>query len=774
MKRHINAGKRCPLKNISLGKAILFALAIFLAVAVSGCGGDGTGAGAGDGAGAGAGDGTGAGLTEASGSEALYYMEEDIPIPGGLSPFFASFLGREVFLLDGQSIAVMDQEGRLLRETALPEGEYFQAMDIQADRSYWCVSQSFGEGQETPDKINFVNVSRDGAELSRVSADGGQFGKNEVQLYPARLVAGDGHFYLMSYQALYVVDGSGMVIKEARAAGGNLRDPAIFRSLVRLDDGRVAAFSIVYGSETAYLAQLIGAGGEETEEILINSPGMDNIFAAGKEAGILFCTDGGFYDYDLASGGQELVFDNLRHGVSVESLAGVTVLSDGSIALSEKGAAGGISRLSRFVPYVPQVLEGGAGAAGSHSVDYSAKAGKEAVTLAIFVPNSTWLHQAVAGFNRGNEHYNVEIKDYSMNNIIGRDEAITRFNIDLATGDVPDITMLPWYISSDTYISMGALAGLDSFIENDPGFNKGDYLPGLFDSLSLDGKLYELFPLFDLDIITAKKADVGMETGWTLDEFAAFIDARPGAKHILDYYTKRDFIIKMVRGQFVDPLTGETRFDRGEFKKILAVAERFPDTLPQGSLSDFLGGARAGDPLMIADQLDGFQRSKTYEAFYFGEETTIKGWPSPHGNGLKFRTMEFLGITAQAKNPGGAWEFIKYAMDNVKGDLNSKFPVSLASLDEMAKKVQESLNDNRTTITIGDQTLNAGETGFSEADIKKVMDAIKATRMVVRMNRTIDNIIQEEVDSYLGGQKSADTVADIIENRVGIYLAELN
>ena len=32
----------------------------------------------------------------------------------------------------------------------------------------------------------------------------------------------------------------------------------------------------------------------------------------------------------------------------------------------------------------------------------------------------------------------------------------------------------------------------------------------------------------------------------------------------------------------------------------------------------------------------------------------------------------------------------------------------------------------------------------------------------------------EEIDSYLSGQKSADTVADIIENRIRIYLAEMD
>jgi hypothetical protein len=40
-------------------------------------------------------------------------------------------------------------------------------------------------------------------------------------------------------------------------------------------------------------------------------------------------------------------------------------------------------------------------------------------------------------------------------------------------------------------------------------------------------------------------------------------------------------------------------------------------------------------------------------------------------------------------------------------------------------------------------------------------------------DQQIDLIIKEEASAYFSGNKSVETVADIIENRVGIYVKEI-
>jgi len=72
--------------------------------------------------------------------------------------------------------------------------------------------------------------------------------------------------------------------------------------------------------------------------------------------------------------------------------------------------------------------------------------------------------------------------------------------------------------------------------------------------------------------------------------------------------------------------------------------------------------------------------------------------------------------------------------------------------------------DTNTSVFIGNNTpeLNA-----------KIMEVLNATTVVIPSDRVVRDIIEEEVAFYLAGQKTPDQVADIIENRVGIYLKEL-
>jgi hypothetical protein len=110
-----------------------------------------------------------------------------------------------------------------------------------------------------------------------------------------------------------------------------------------------------------------------------------------------------------------------------------------------------------------------------------------------------------------------------------------------------------------------------------------------------DGKLYEIFPMYMIRTHAAKTADVGDKSSWTLEEFADFVYSRPDADYIIDDSTKAQFILTMVEDLFIDSRTGECRFERDEFVKILEIAERFPAT----SSEDMIGILRLARPAAI-------------------------------------------------------------------------------------------------------------------------------------------------------------------------------
>lgn len=59
-----------------------------------------------------------------------------------------------------------------------------------------------------------------------------------------------------------------------------------------------------------------------------------------------------------------------------------------------------------------------------------------------------------------------------------------------------------------------------------------------------------------------------------------------------------------------------------------------------------------------------------------------------------------------------------------------------------------------------------------EADATRAMELIKSITTVQRRDIYISNIVQEEAGAYFSGQKSAEDVADTIQNRVQNYLDE--
>ncbi|MCL2052495.1 MAG: extracellular solute-binding protein, partial [Lachnospiraceae bacterium] len=564
--------------------------------------------------------------------------------------------------------------------------------------------------------------------------------------------------------AVYVISKSGELVMEMKAEGENSRGgEGLFLSLFKLKNGKIAAASYSFSSrssEQVYLTQIPNLENNEIEEITIPLMGTDSngFFTTGGQADLLLCTNAGFYDYDLESGQQSIIFNALKYGITANSLHEVTILSDESIAIADW--LSGKMRLARYVPYEP-----------SEEDEPYEEIEKQALVLST-IEVDQWLSEYVADFNRINRYHHLEVRDYSDGGRIDEDDALTRFHLDLISGNFPDIIKVSRFMPSNSYISKGIYADLNLFIENDSSFNKADYLPGLFEAMEADGKLYEIFPIFMLRVIYGKTADVGTEIGWTLDEFAAVLDANPDARYIIDTKTKGSFISDLVLESFVNPHTGKINFDRDEFVKILSVAERFPDTIPpEVDLAFIDEGVKVGDPLLWQTSVMQFFDMMFMENLSFQDKVTLKGSPSPYGNGLSFFPYSYFGITEQAKNPEGAWEFLKFTLDYFDYSIPIFLPVKLSLLDEQIEKDEKHFNDPDSFKYNPPGSKRPGST-FSEIGADKIMEAIKATSKVRRTNNIISNIISEEVDSYLGGQKSADSVADIIENRIGIYLAE--
>lgn len=140
-----------------------------------------------------------------------------------------------------------------------------------------------------------------------------------------------------------------------------------------------------------------------------------------------------------------------------------------------------------------------------------------------------------------------------------------------------------------------------------------------------------------------------------------------------------------------------------------------------------------------------------------------------------------LAVSATSDKTDGAWQFIKYILSDEYQENsiwnfsvnNSVFQKKLAEameppyyIDENGEKVEYENSwylDDGTEVTLEP---------MSEAEVQKIMNVINNAGGSYQYDETINTIITEETASFFNGQKTAQQVADLIQNRVQTYIME--
>ena len=61
---------------------------------------------------------------------------------------------------------------------------------------------------------------------------------------------------------------------------------------------------------------------------------------------------------------------------------------------------------------------------------------------------------------------------------------------------------------------------------------------------------------------------------------------------------------------------------------------------------------------------------------------------------------------------------------------------------------------------------------LSQDEVQKIYDYVLSIKTLNPRNEVVEKIINEEAAAFFGGQKTAEEVAELIQNRVTTYLNE--
>ena len=404
------------------------------------------------------------------------------------------------------------------------------------------------------------------------------------------------------------------------------------------------------------------------------------------------------------------------------------------------------------------------------------------------------VRDAVIAYNRKSNDYRITLVDYSQYNTTDDYTLGTQqMDRDVVSGSCPDIIFLSTG-HEDRYIAKGALADLSALMEKDDSISQDDLVAGALKAYTVDGKVYGLPVNFNIETMVASAKLVGDRTSWTMEEMAQVISGLDEGTQVMSYTGQTSFLSQMVSenlDQFVDYAKGTCSFDSDSFKQLLAAAAKCPtdDELNQGddvvaySTDDEYSQMQSGDLLMTSQYMtDGNWSLKQYYNLFNQEHGFVNiGYPVTEngGNGAIIHVSGGLAISAKTQYTDAAWDFLKSLLSDDVQEGNWSLPVTRTALDKALSEAMEKsyYTDENGEKVYYDDTTYLGDTEYTLAPLtQEQVDDFKTLIDGATPGGTYDTdiqeIIQDEAGAYFAGDKTADDVAKLIQNRVSIYLGE--
>lgn len=577
----------------------------------------------------------------------------------------------------------------------------------------------------------------------------------------------EGNIYIGYDQKIYVLNKEGKELFQIELESW-------LHSMFATKDGTVMVS--YYGQEglEAHSIDLAKKGVGEADKNLMIAPYGNYVFSKGTDADILYSAENTLYSYSFGDEAPEQILNWIDCDINSDDLRSFAVLPDGRILA-----------VTSYWENETNTIE---------LIYLTKKKGSEVAEKKILTYGTMYLaydiRKQIIDFNKTNQEYRIEVKQYvtDLGSADSYGAGQTQMNADLVSGNGPDIFDL-----SGTSISqmgeMGILEDLYIYLDNDPDLKREDYLPNVLKAFESDGKLCAIASRFYIDTILAKASDVGERRSITLDELMRIVDEMPEGTDLYQYSTKDvilSYNIMMNMDEYIDWATGECKFNTGEFEKALEFSNKFDSEFNYNE--DQPGTATRlhdGSLLMMNVSISGVEDYQMYEGM-FGEPVAFVGYPTNKENGsFLSASSSTLGMNSKSKYKDGAWQFMRMGItkEAQEGNGNERswgFPIMKSALEaqfkeNMTENYYEDENGNKVKqpkTSWGYDDFNLDIYAATEEQVAVVRELIDSVDTLYQYNEAISNIISEETAAFFEGQKKAKEVADIVQNRVQIYVNE--
>lgn len=495
-----------------------------------------------------------------------------------------------------------------------------------------------------------------------------------------------------------------------------------------------------------------------------------NSIAAGISSDLIYSDNNGVYIFNVGDEGGTKKMDFINSDLEITYLQNVTELDENSFVGMYYDVEGKMQ--GGIFTYVPpeEIPDKKVMVLAGDSIGYD-------------------LRNRVVEFNRNSDEYRITLRTYdSYRTLDDWYAGATQLNNEIITGNMPDI-LVASNLPVENYIAKGLIEDIGKMIEGDEELSQVEFVQNVFDAYSVKGKLYYVIPSFNIRTMIGKVSLVGDKTTWTMADMRQLMSSLPEETTLLgDSITRERFFTTMMQysgADFVDVETGKCNFDDPGFIAIMEFAKNLPQELDEDYWIDYdwevyESQYRENRTVLYQLYISAFSNLNYQINGYMGEDVSFIGFPTESGMGSVVGLDNAFCISSRSANKDGAWEFLRYYLtDEYQNELRYGLPIQKDRFEELAKEATEPpyyIDENGEKQEYPETFWMNGEEivlpPMSQEQVDKCVNFIYSVNKPIYDNDDIMNIINEEIESFYSGQKSAEEVAKIIQSRAQVYVDE--
>lgn len=389
--------------------------------------------------------------------------------------------------------------------------------------------------------------------------------------------------------------------------------------------------------------------------------------------------------------------------------------------------------------------------------------------------------KVINAFNQAQSDYQVKVKTYETTDAIFLDMVMGK-GCDLLVVSPQNLTILA---------DKRGLEDLSSYLDKSEKVNREDLFDIALEVGTAGGRWVGILPDFTVKAILVEKGYTE-DGGWTIEKYLALMDRNPDVPLFKSSNPQKAgvslmYLFYTLTESFVDWEKRTCSFESEEFIQTLELvksyAQRFRKTDYNYLAPDIYEMLYQGQ--IQTEEIE--IRSEKYFADYqdirdaFLGSYDLAGYPNPEGKvaySMQGLTQKMYCMNASSAKKDAAWTFLEYMLsdyqESIDGSSDQGFPVRR---DILERKLQEEIGAEltekymRQNYYSKEMVPQRGK--FTEEDKERLLYILDhASPPTVLQGGAFWAILDEELGAFFAGDKTAAETAEVIQNRVMVYLNE--